>query len=316
MREKILECLSNKKNYVSGDSISSRLGVTRQALWKHIQELRECGYDIVAVPHLGYLLQEAPDRLFEFEVQRNLGTKFIGKKIYYFDSLLSTMNEAMRLGIKDAPEGSLVLAETQTKGRGRLGRVWFSPKHKGIYMSLILRPKILPQEASILTLLTAVSVCEAIKKVSAIDARIKWPNDIIIQNKKLGGILTESNIETDRINFMIIGIGLNVNNDKKTLIAQATSLKEQKKESVNRIELLRGLLRQLEADYLLFQHKGPVSILDRWREYNITLGRRVKVYTQNKHYEGQAIDVDSDGALIIRDDSGLNQKITAGDVMH
>ncbi|MFA5276168.1 MAG: biotin--[acetyl-CoA-carboxylase] ligase [Candidatus Omnitrophota bacterium] len=316
MQEKILEYLSNKDDYVSGDAISARLGISRQALWKHIQELRDAGYDIVAVPHLGYRLKEAPDRLFEFEVTRNLGTKFVGKKIYYFDSVASTMNEALKLGITGAQEGTLVLAETQTKGKGRLGRVWFSPKYKGIYMSLILRPKIPPSEASILTLLSAVSVCEAVKKICAVDAQIKWPNDILIGNKKLGGILTELNAETDRVGFISIGIGLNVNNDKKNLILGTTSLKEHKKEGISRIELLRELLRQLEADYLLFQHKGPASIIARWREYSTTLGRRVKVYTHSKHYEGQALDIESDGSLIIRNDSGLNIKITAGDVMH
>lgn len=293
-----------------------RLGVSRQALWKHIQELRDAGYDIVAVPHLGYRLKETPDRLFEFEVSRNLGTKFVGRKIYYFDSVASTMNEALKLGITGAQEGTLILAETQTKGKGRLGRIWFSPKYKGIYMSLILRPKIPPSEASILTLLSAVSVCEAVKKICTLDAQIKWPNDILIHNKKLGGILTELSAETDRVNFISIGIGLNVNNDKKTLIAGTTSLKEHKKEGINRIELLRELLRQLEADYLLFQHRGPASIIGKWREHSTTLGRRVKVYTHKKHYEGEALDIDIDGGLILRNDAGLNVKVVAGDVMH
>ena len=316
MQKRILEYLSNKNDYISGDAISARLGVSRQALWKHIQELRNLGYDIVAVPHLGYRIHSTPDRLFDFEVTRDLGTKFVGKKIYYFDSLASTMNEALKLGLDNAPEGSLVLAETQTKGKGRLGRIWFSPKYKGIYLSLILRPKILPSEASILTLLSAVSVCDAVKKICAMDVQIKWPNDILINNKKVGGILTQLNAETDRVGFMAIGIGLNVNNDKKTLIAGATSLKEQIKENVSRVELLQQLLRQLEMDYLLFQHKGPAPIIERWRQHTITLGRRVKVYTQNKHYEGEALDIDNDGGLIIRNDAGLNTKVTAGDVMH
>ena len=268
------------------------------------------------MPHLGYRLHSAPDRLFDFEVMRDLGTKFMGQKIYYFDSLASTMNEALKLGLENAPEGSLILAEAQTKGKGRLGRIWFSPKYKGIYLSLILRPKILPSEASILTLLSAVSVCDAVKKICAVDVQIKWPNDILINNKKIGGILTQLNAETDRISFMAIGIGLNVNNDKKTLIAGATSLKEQIKESVSRVELLRQLLRQLELDYLLFQHKGSAPIIERWRQHSITLGRRVKVYTQSKHYEGEALDIDNDGTLIIRNDSGLNIKVTAGDVIH
>ncbi|MCX5711095.1 MAG: biotin--[acetyl-CoA-carboxylase] ligase [Candidatus Omnitrophica bacterium] len=191
MQEKILEALRKKQDYVSGDQISSRLGVSRQALWKHIQELRDNGYDIVAVPHLGYRLESAPDRLFEFEVLRGLNTQILGKKIVYFDSISSTMDAAGQLGLKGAADGTLVLTESQTKGRGRMGRGWFSPKYKGIYLSLILRPKVLPNSASILTLLAGVSIVEAIKEFTGVSCEIKWPNDIFIHHKKLGGILTE-----------------------------------------------------------------------------------------------------------------------------
>jgi BirA family biotin operon repressor/biotin-[acetyl-CoA-carboxylase] ligase len=316
MREKILDFLKKKSDYISGDQIASRLGMTRQALWKHIQELKELGYDIVAVPHLGYRLESSPDRLFSFEVLRDLNTKFVGKKIYYFDSVASTMGVAMQLGIKGAPEGTLVLTESQTKGKGRLGRNWFSPKHKGIYLSLILRPKTLPSQASMLTLLSAVSTCEAIKATVDMDARIKWPNDMLLGNKKLGGILTELNAEMDKINFVIIGIGLNVNNDKKTLISGATSLKEHKKEQISRVSLLREILRKIEENYLLLQAKGTHSIIEKWREHSITLGRRVKVYCQKEHIEGEALDVDIDGGLLIRKDSGITQKVMAGDVVH
>ncbi len=316
MQEKILDFLKRKQDYISGDQISHRLGITRQALWKHIQELKEAGYDIVAVPHLGYRLISSPDRLFAFEVSRGLNTKFIGRKIYYFDVLTSTMNAAMQLGIKSAPEGALVLAESQTKGKGRLGRSWFSPKYKGIYLSLLLKPEILPASASILTLLAAVSICQAIKEITGLDAEIKWPNDILIGHKKLGGILTELSAEMDKINFVIIGIGLNVNNDKKTLVSAATSLKEQKKENINRISLLQEILRKIEANYLLFREKGAQPIIEKWREYSITLGRRVKVYCHKEHIEGEALDIDRDGGLLVRKDSGLTAKVMAGDVAH
>src|SRR3989338_6119310 len=202
MRQKILDFLKRKHDYVSGDQISHRLGVTRQALWKHIQELKENGYDIVAVPHLGYRLEANPDCLFDYEVSRQLETKFLGRKIYYFDTLSSTMDIATQLGIKRAPEGTLVLAESQTKGRGRLGRTWFSTKYKGIYLSVILRPKMPLSQATIFTLLSAVSICEAVKESSGICPNIKWPNDILLNNKKLGGNLTEISAETDKINFV------------------------------------------------------------------------------------------------------------------
>lgn len=316
MREKILDLLKKKPDYVSGDQLSQRLEISRQALWKHIQELKESGYEIVAVPHLGYKLESCPDRLFEIEVAKDLDTESIGKKIYYFDAVASTMDAAMQIGLKQAPEGTLVLAESQTKGRGRLGRSWFSPKYKGIYLSLILRPKLLPAQASILTLLAAVSICESIKQVTGITASIKWPNDILIGSKKLGGILTELNAEVDKVNFVIIGVGLNVNNDKRSLISGSTSLKEQKKEQISRIILLQEILRKIEANYLLLERKGPGPIIEKWREHNITLGRRVKVYCQKEHIEGQAVDIDSDGGLLIRKDNGIAQKIMAGDVVH
>jgi BirA family biotin operon repressor/biotin-[acetyl-CoA-carboxylase] ligase len=315
-QEKIVDSLRRKLDYVSGDSIANRLGITRQALWKHIQELKELGYEIVAVPHLGYRLVSTPDRLLPFEVSSNLDTQFIGRKVHYFDVVSSTMDIALQLGMKGASEGTLVLAEAQTKGRGRLGRAWSSPKYRGIYLSLILRPKILPNQASIFTLLSAVSVCEAIKKAVGLDAQIKWPNDIFIHHKKLGGILTELNAEMDEIRFVVIGIGLNVNNDKRTLVAQATSLKEQKKESVNRVDLVREILRKLEANYLFFQEKGARHVIEKWRDYNITLGRRVKVFSHRDHVEGEAFDIDIDGGLLIRKDSGSQEKVMAGDVVH
>jgi len=316
MREKILDYLNKKHDYLSGDEISRHLGISRQGLWKHIQELKDSGYEIVAVPHLGYRLESSPDRLFPFEISRNLHTKFIGKKIHYFDYLASTMDLAMQLGIQGAADGALVLAESQTKGRGRLGRSWFSPKYKGIYLSLILRPKLAPAVSPILTLLSAVSICEAVKNVTGLDAQIKWPNDVFIHNKKFAGILTEMNAEVDKINFVVIGIGLNVNNDKKSLIAQATSLKEQFGHPVSRLALLQELLRRMEGNYLLLEDKGNRVIVDKWRNFSSTLGRHVKVYCQDKHIEGCAVDIDTDGALLVRKTSGIIQKISSGDVMH
>ncbi|MFH1201718.1 MAG: biotin--[acetyl-CoA-carboxylase] ligase [Candidatus Omnitrophota bacterium] len=316
IQEKILDFLKRKPDYVSGDQISHRLGITRQALWKHIQILKDAGYDIVAVPHLGYKLISSPDRLVPFEVTRELNTKFIGKKIYYFGTVSSSMDVAWQLGIKGSCEGTVVIAETQTKGRGRLGRNWFSPKYKGIYLSLILRPKILPNQTPLLTLMSAVSICEAIREKTGLTCQIKWPNDILIHHKKLGGILTELNAETDLSRFVVIGIGLNVNNDKKTLFAGATSLKEQKKEEVNRLDLLQEILRKIEENYLVFQKKGGKPIIDKWRNWSVSLGRRVRVVCQKEHIEGEALDIDIDGGLLIRDDSGLTQKVMSGDVVH
>jgi BirA family biotin operon repressor/biotin-[acetyl-CoA-carboxylase] ligase len=316
MQEKILELIRKQQDYASGEEIGHRLKISRQALWKHIQELKEAGYDIVAVPHLGYKLLSSPDRLLACEVSRHLNTKFIGRKIYYFDSLSSTMDTALQLGMKGAAEGTLVLAESQVKGRGRLGRSWFSPRYKGIYLSLILRPRISPNQASVLTILSAVSICEAIKEAVGLEAQIKWPNDILMHNKKLGGILTDLSAEMDEVRFIVIGIGLNVNNDKKNLVAAATSLSEHKKETLSRVGLLKVILRRIEANYLLFQEGGSSAILEKWRQHNITLGRRVKVDCHRERIEGQAKDIDSDGGLLIRRDSGVIEKVMSGDVVH
>jgi len=322
MQDKILDFLKKKNEYVSGEEISQHLGISRQALWKHIQDLRDTGYDIVAVPHLGYRLIMCPDRLLPYELTHGLGTKIIGRKIYYFERVSSTMDVAMQLGNQNVPEGTLVVAESQTKGRGRLGRSWTSPKYKGIYLSLILKPDILPACAPVLTLMAAVSICEGIKQVSGIEPQIKWPNDILIHNKKLGGILTELEAELDAISFVIIGIGLNVNNESNELPREATSLKEAKKnlsarqDNINRIELLKEILRKIEDNYLILLKKSSSPILEKWRSYSITLGRRVEVICHRQHFGGEAMDIDTDGGLLVRRDSGIIEKFMAGDIVH
>ncbi|MEI6631506.1 MAG: biotin--[acetyl-CoA-carboxylase] ligase [bacterium] len=316
MQDKILDLLKRSQGYFSGEEISNRLKISRQTLWKYIQDLRDAGYDIAAVPHLGYQLVSPPDRLFPFEITHNLNTKFIGKRISYFDTVSSTMDVAVEMGMRGSIEGTIVIAEGQSRGRGRFNREWFSPKYKGIYLSLILRPRIAPNAAPILTLLAAVSICEAIKEVTGIDARIKWPNDILIHNKKLAGILTEISAETDITHFVVIGLGLNVNNDKKSLIAGATSLAEQKKDKVSRTELLQEILRRIENNYLDLKENSAGAILDKWRKSNLTLGRRVRVVSNKNTREGQALDIDTDGALLIRNDSGLIEKVMAGDIVH
>ncbi len=316
MHEKILAYLKSTSEYVSGEEISHRLAISRQALWKHIHQLKDAGYDIVAVPHLGYKLVSSPDRLFAQEITHGLGTKVLGRHVYFFESVPSTMDIAVQRGIAGEPEGALILAETQTKGRGRMGREWISQRHKGIYASLILRPDIIPAQAPILTLMTAVSICEAVNEHCAVKAVIKWPNDICIGTKKLCGILTELEAESDQVHCAVIGFGINVNNEKKTLLPVATSLREETGHTVNRTALLQGVLRQLEAHYFFFLKHGSNKIIDAWRQHSITLGRRVKVSLHKSHLEGQAVDIDDDGALLVRKDNGLIQRLTAGDIIH
>jgi len=316
MQEKILNLLRKRQDYLSGQELGDRLKITRQALWKHIQGLKEQGFEIEAVPHLGYKLESSPDKLLPVEVDYNLNTKFIGRKIFYYESISSTMDKAMELGLRGSSEGTLILAEAQAKGKGRLGREWSSPKYKGIYLSLLIRPDILPNQTPIFTLLTAVAVCEAIKEALNLDLQIKWPNDLLINNKKVGGILTELNAEMDKVGFIVVGIGINVNNDKNSLVTHATSLKEHTKRVIKRIDLLKEVLRKIEKNYLIFQKSGSKAIIKKWRNYNVTLGKRVSVSSHHRHFEGEAIDIDKDGALLLRNDSGLTQRVTAGDITH
>jgi len=315
VNEKILNLLRHSNSYVSGEEISHKLGISRSAIWKHIQELRQQGYEIVAVPHLGYELKSVPDRLFPEEVSSGLGTKIVGKQVYYHDTVDSTMDIAMDLAIKGCPEGVVVCAESQHKGRGRLGRTWQSSKHKGIYFSLVVKPKLLLMECPKLTLLAAVSCCEAIRKISGVDCLIKWPNDLVVGNKKIGGILTEMNAEADRIKFIVIGIGINVNTSISMLPALATSLKELSGKRISRIDLLKQILRNIDNEYVLFQKGDFKDVIDKWRKFSSTLGHRVKVLCHKEHFEGEALDIDDDGGLLLRDDVGMMRKIMSADIV-
>lgn len=279
-----------------------------------MQELRAQGYDIAAVPHLGYQLLSSPDKLLAHEIQFGLKAKFMGQKIHTFETLGSTMDEAFRLGMEGAPEGTLVCAESQTKGRGRLGRVWVSPKGKGIYCSLILRPQLPPTQMSQMTLMTAVALAEAVKKVTGIQAAIKWPNDLLIENRKLAGILTELRAEVDRVQFVIVGIGLNINATHSQLLDSATSLKIEAEHPFNRVQVLQEILISLEIWYNKILQGKFEEVLAYSRKYSATLKKRVRVQGTGGQVEGQAMAIDDDGALLIRQDDGRVIKTTAGDV--
>ena len=315
MRERIINFLKETDGYVSGEEISRRCGMSRAAIWKYMQELRQDGFDVVAVPHLGYKLVATPDKLLPSEIQYGLKTKYLGKKIIYEDTVPSTMDVAFRLGMEGAVEGTLVCAEGQTKGKGRLGRQWNSPKGKGIYMSVILRPSLPPTEVAQLTLLAAVAVCEAIQRVSGVAARIKWPNDILVENRKLAGILTELSAETDRVRFVVIGIGINVNTSVSVLPPQATSLKEEAQKKISRVELLQEILVELENWYERLKKQGFAPVVERWKELSSTLGKRVRLVDPGGEVEGEAVDLDKTGALMIRNDAGLIVSKISGDVV-
>ncbi len=315
MKSKVLELLKNCTSFISKEEISEKLNLSRQIVSKYVDQLKEIGYDIQVIPHLGYKLISCPDRLLPFEIQDKLNTKIIGKKIHHYDLVESTMDVAMKLALEGACEGTVICAEGQTKGKGRLGREWISPKYKGVYFSLILKPEISLNQAPIITLLTAVGICRAVNRMALVSASIKWPNDILVNNKKIGGILTELNAEQDRINFIIVGIGINVNTSKSLLPPNAGSLKSETKEDFSRIELVKEILRDIEHFYLLFKKKGTQPIIEKWREFSFLTGERVEVVCQKRKLTGVVLDVDSDGSLLIREDSGFIKRLTAGDVI-
>lgn len=301
--------------YVSGEELSDALSISRTAVWKHIEKLREEGYDIMASPHLGYRLVSVPDRLTEFEIKWQLKTEIIGRRIYYYRDTDSTNDVASKLAASGEPEGTIVIAEYQTKGRGRLGRKWISPRGKGAYLSIILRPHILPNEVSRITLLASLSVAKTIRETVNLPALIKWPNDIMINNQKTSGILIEMNGEIDKVNFVIVGIGININTKRELLPEGATSLAEEKKEEVARLEFVRALLRNFERYYKIFNQGRISGILKEYKQLSAILDREVEVNYHNRVISGRAIDVDNEGALILRLDSGFHERVLAGDVV-
>ena len=299
--------------YVSGEDISRELGVSRTSIWKHIETLRSLGYEISASPNLGYKLAGRPDRLIPEELKNDLRTKFLGKNILTYALLDSTNDTAYRLAEDGAKEGTVVIAEKQKKGKGRHGRTWVSPKG-GIYFSCIIRPDIEPKEVAKITLVSALAVCTSIRKAAGVPAMIKWPNDITIYGKKVCGILTEMKAEQDSVDFLIVGIGINVDTPSSLLPKGATSLSEESDSSISKVDLAKGILENLEHYIGIFKKEGFRVIRDEWRDLSDTIGRYVKVQCHEGKIEGQALDLDADGALVIRLDSGFHKRILSGDV--
>ncbi|MCM8813927.1 MAG: biotin--[acetyl-CoA-carboxylase] ligase [Candidatus Omnitrophica bacterium] len=303
----------NSAHFVSGEEISRRVRISRAAVWKQVRRLRAQGYLIESLPHRGYCLQAVPDCLLPEEISWKLPTASFGQSIVSFEKISSTNTAAYTLAEQGLPEGTLVVAERQTAGRGRLGRAWASPPG-GIYASLIIRPDIGPELSPFLTLLTACAVTQAVRGYSGIRVDIKWPNDIYYQTSKIGGILTEMNAEMDCVHFVIIGFGLNVNSSAAGLPAGAGSLSDIAGKKINRVGLLQEILVHLESLYGEFRQERHTSILGRWREYSCTLGRRVRVAAHHEVIEGVAEDIDAAGALCVREANGKRRRVLSGDV--
>ena len=318
MRGQILQFLRERQNsYVSGEELSQMLSVSRTAIWKQIQALKTDGYDIEAHPRRGYALRQIPDKLLPAEIQTGLHTAVLGKMIHYYYEVESTNNEAKQAAARGVPEGCIVVAESQSGGRGRVARGWFSPAGKGIWLSVVLRPPFLPHHAPKCTLLAAVAVTRAIRQVTNLPCGIKWPNDILLNGKKLAGILTEMSAEMDAINYVVIGLGINVNiaydDFPEELRSIATSLLVAGGQPVLRADIVRAVLQEIETLYHRAIHNGFTAILSEWRELSVTLGQVVNVVATDEQYSGKAADIDEEGALLVNTPAGL-RRVIAGDV--
>ena len=319
MRKRILDLLrASAGQPVSGEEISRKLEVSRTAVWKHIQSLKNEGYNIESVAKKGYILLETPNRLFPQEIMTHLKTKWLGHSICYKDLVDSSNNLAKKIANEGCEDGMIVVAEEQGAGKGRLSRGWISPHAKGIWFSVVLKPPFLPEEAPKCTLLAAVAVVKAINKIPGVNAAIKWPNDILLLGKKLVGILTEMSAEFGHINYVVIGIGINTNatpddypDEVKPL---AVSVADAATAPFTRVELLADILENMEELYEKAVKEGFGPVLEEWRKYSCTLGQEVKVIAPDKTYLGTAVDIDAEGLLVVRKENGELEKVVAGDV--
>ncbi|MCR6545293.1 biotin--[acetyl-CoA-carboxylase] ligase [Dehalobacterium formicoaceticum] len=316
MKNEVLRFLREQEEYLSGEEISRRLGISRTAVWKQINTLKKEGYEIASQTRIGYRLISVPDRLYPEEIQKQLRTNLVGRNMIYRERVDSTNILARQTGETGFVDGTVILAEEQTAGKGRLGRVWHSPMGTGINMSLLLRPAIPVSDAAKITLLTGAAVARGLEEITGLKIGIKWPNDLQIQGKKVSGILTEIKADMDQIHYLIVGIGINVNEQDfpEELRETATSLHMEVGRQVSRIETAAVVLNHWEEIYQRFLTQGFTVVREEWKQYAVTLGKEVHVRTINETIHGQALDIDEDGLLLVQDEDHQIHRIMAGDV--
>lgn len=305
MKGKILKELRSRKDIVSGEYLSSTLGISRVSVWKHIHKLQELGYNVLSASN-GYQLIGSPDILFPWE--------FAGREssIHYFSVLSSTMDMAKDLARKNCPDFTVVIAGRQTKGRGRLNRQWLSDDG-GLYFTLVLRPDIPLPMSSRVNFLASLTLARVLRDMYQIEAAVKWPNDILVDDRKLSGMLSELEAEADRVFFINIGMGINVNNDPSGVEPGAISLKNMLGREISRVRLLSRFLDEFEER---LKNAEFENIISEWKQYTVTLQRQVRIVTQREVTEGLAVDVDENGALIVKLADGSFKKIIYGDCFH
>lgn len=302
MKAEILKMLRETDGYVSGQELCNKFGVSRTAVWKAINQLKENGYEIEAVQNKGYHLLSAPDIMDKTELESIHATEWAGCEIYYFDSIDSTNTKAKELAEEGHPSGTLVVADRQTAGKGRRGRSWESPTGIGIFMTLMLKPEINPNNASMLTLVAAMATTRAIRRVTGVPALIKWPNDIVMNGKKVCGILTEMSAQFDYINHIVIGIGINVHNEdfSEEIAKTASSLYLESGQHIHRASLIEAFLEEFEDVYAEYLKTEDMEGLQ--KEYDAMLvnrGRQVRVLDPKEPFEGKAMGITKKGELIV-----------------
>jgi len=316
MKDAVLKSLKQTR-VVSGQSLASELGISRTAVWKYVNQLRREGYRISSSPRLGYTLDSVPDSLLAAEIAENLQTRIQDRKIISCREMQSTQDHAKKLAIQGSSEGTIVVAETQSAGRGRLGRSWASPPG-GLYFSVILRPGITLDGAAGLPLVAAVALARAIQRYTTVAPGLKWPNDVLIKKRKAAGILVEMSAEMDRLDWVVIGIGVNVAAASEQLPPEirptSTSLAIESARTVHRVQLLGDILYELEGALDMFQTEGFEPLRKQWKEKSHTLGKHVTVVGSRQSIEGKAVDIDDRGALVMECAGGIRQRVTSGDL--
>jgi len=317
MREEILRILRERKEYVSGQELCETLGVSRTAVWKCIRRLEEEGYEIEAVPRSGYRLLGSPDSIAEEEVASRLTTERMGHPIRYFAQIDSTNRLAGREAAEGAPEGLLVIADEQTAGRGRRGRTWSTPAGSAVAFSLVLRPALAPESISMVTLVMGLAVAQAVEELYGLAAGIKWPNDVVINGRKLSGTLTEMSAEAEAVHYLVVGTGINANMTAfpEELRQTATSLTLELGRSVNRAELIAAVMRHFEADYDRFTAQGDLaSLLPEYNRLLVSRGKEVRVLEPGHEYSGTSHGIDERGRLLVEKADGEVTRVYAGEV--
>jgi BirA family biotin operon repressor/biotin-[acetyl-CoA-carboxylase] ligase len=319
IHQRIIELLTKGSGrYVSGEQLSAQLNVSRTAIWKHIRNLKQQGYEIDAIPRRGYRILSSPAKIEPERLQSLLSTKTAGRTCVYETAVDSTQTVAHRLVAEGAGEGTLVIAEEQTAGRGRRGRSWHSPRGKGIWMSLVLKPDLPLYRTPQLTLLAAVAACRALRQETGVPVGIKWPNDLLVQGRKICGILLESQTEDHQLRYVVAGFGVSVNLEAgdypPELRDKATSLLIESGKRQDRTACIAAILNEFERLYESYLQSGFEPIRTLWEALSVTLGSRVRIEQSAGTVEGLAEGLDESGALLVRTDDGQVHKMISGEI--